>query len=150
MTSEQWCFFSVPHLLWLGASVYNGHLRGPVTLTPIAKRITVEVSQPGLRLRFVAGGIYKYINVASTRVLNHKYTIHQKELNYIWPISWNTSVDDVQIGQCFFSDRKLTSIQYYCRKAIERQALQFHLETTTKLCNVSWRLLSFQTVEIST
>ena len=30
---EQWGFFSVPHLLWHGASVYNGHLWGPVTLT---------------------------------------------------------------------------------------------------------------------
>ena len=30
--------FSVPHLLCHGASVYNGHLRGPETLTPIAER----------------------------------------------------------------------------------------------------------------
>ena len=33
MAIEQWRFFSVPHLLWHGASVYNGHIRGPVTLT---------------------------------------------------------------------------------------------------------------------
>ena len=26
MTTEQWGFFSVPHLLWHGASAYNGHL----------------------------------------------------------------------------------------------------------------------------
>ena len=25
---EQWGFFSVPHLLWHGASLYNGHLQG--------------------------------------------------------------------------------------------------------------------------
>ena len=31
---QQWGFFSVPHLLWHGASVYNGHLPGPVTLSP--------------------------------------------------------------------------------------------------------------------
>ena len=31
MAIEQWGFFSVQHLLWHGASVYNGHLRGPVT-----------------------------------------------------------------------------------------------------------------------
>ena len=31
---EQWGFFSVPHLLWHEASLYNGHLRGPVTLIP--------------------------------------------------------------------------------------------------------------------
>ena len=35
--------FSVLHLLWQGASVYNGHLRGPVTLTPVAKRLAVEL-----------------------------------------------------------------------------------------------------------
>ena len=29
--------FSVPHLLWHGASFYNGHLHGPVTVTPIAE-----------------------------------------------------------------------------------------------------------------
>ena len=32
MDLEQWGFFSVPHLLWHGASV-NGRLRGPVTNT---------------------------------------------------------------------------------------------------------------------
>ena len=31
MAIEQWGFFSVPHLLWHGASVYNGHLRGTIT-----------------------------------------------------------------------------------------------------------------------
>ena len=46
MTIEQWGFFSVPHLLWHGASVYNGHLQGPKTLTPIAERLAVELSRP--------------------------------------------------------------------------------------------------------
>ena len=32
---EQWGFFRGPHLLWYRASVYNGHLQGPVILTPI-------------------------------------------------------------------------------------------------------------------
>ena len=27
MAIKQWCFFNMPHLLWHGASVYNGHLR---------------------------------------------------------------------------------------------------------------------------
>ena len=39
MDIEQWGFFSVPHLLWHGLSVYNGHFRWPVTLTPIAERL---------------------------------------------------------------------------------------------------------------
>ena len=43
MAIEQWGFFSVPHLLWHKTSVYNGHLRGPVTLTPVAERLAVEL-----------------------------------------------------------------------------------------------------------
>ena len=31
---------------WHGASKYNGHIRGPMTLTPIAKRLAVEMSLP--------------------------------------------------------------------------------------------------------
>ena len=38
-------------------AVYNGHLRGPVTLTPIAERFAMELSLPVLRLRSVAVGI---------------------------------------------------------------------------------------------
>ena len=41
---EQRGFFSVPHLLWNGASVYNDHLWGPVTLTPTAERLAAELS----------------------------------------------------------------------------------------------------------
>ena len=37
-------FFTVPHLLLQGASVYNGHHRVPVTFTPIAERLAVELS----------------------------------------------------------------------------------------------------------
>ena len=43
MAIEQWGFFTVPHLLW---HVYNGHFRGPVTLTPNAERLAVELSLP--------------------------------------------------------------------------------------------------------
>ena len=42
MAIEQWGFFSGPHLLRHGPTVYNGHLRGPVTLTPIAGRLAVS------------------------------------------------------------------------------------------------------------
>ena len=44
MAIELWGFLSVPHLLWHGASIYNGHIGGPVTLTPIAKHL--ELSLP--------------------------------------------------------------------------------------------------------
>ena len=39
---------AVPQLLGHGESVYNGHFRGPVTLTPIAERLAVELSLPVL------------------------------------------------------------------------------------------------------
>ena len=35
MALEHWGLFGVPHLLWLGTSVYNGHLREPLTLAPV-------------------------------------------------------------------------------------------------------------------
>ena len=44
MAIEQWGFFSVPHLLWHGTSVYNGHLREHVNLTPLAQRLAVKLS----------------------------------------------------------------------------------------------------------
>ena len=50
MAIEQWGFFSLPHLLWHGASVYDDYmyLRGPVILTPVAERLPVELSLPVL------------------------------------------------------------------------------------------------------
>ena len=44
MAIEQWGFFSVPHLLWHGATVYNGNLWGRVTHTPIAERSAMVLS----------------------------------------------------------------------------------------------------------
>ena len=43
---EQSGFFNVLHLLWHGTSVFNGHLQGPMTLTPVAERLVVELSLP--------------------------------------------------------------------------------------------------------
>ena len=34
----QWGFISMPHFLWPRTSVYNDHLRGSVTFTPVAER----------------------------------------------------------------------------------------------------------------
>ena len=47
MAIEQWGLFSMPHLLRHGASVYNGHFRGPMTLTFIAERLAVDLSLSG-------------------------------------------------------------------------------------------------------
>ena len=53
MAIEQWGFFSVPHLLRHGASVYNGHLRGSVTLTFSSGAVTICFYDLGLlRLKF--------------------------------------------------------------------------------------------------
>ena len=46
MIIKQWGFFNVPHPLRHGPTVFNNHLRGPVTLTPFAKRLAVELSLP--------------------------------------------------------------------------------------------------------
>ena len=43
MTFEQYVYYRMPHLLWHGSSVYNGHLRGLVTLTTFADRLAVEL-----------------------------------------------------------------------------------------------------------
>ena len=59
MAIEQWGFYSVAHLLWHKASVYNDHLREPRTLSHFAERLAVELSLPAfydsglLRLGFV-------------------------------------------------------------------------------------------------
>ena len=36
--------FTLPQLMWHGSSVNNGHLQGPMTLTPVAYRLAVELS----------------------------------------------------------------------------------------------------------
>ena len=48
MAIEQWGFLSVPHLLWHGPTLYNGHLWGSLTLTPVAERLAVKLSLPVL------------------------------------------------------------------------------------------------------
>ena len=39
-----------PHLLWHGAFIYNGQLQGPVTLTPNAECLAVDLSLPVITL----------------------------------------------------------------------------------------------------
>ena len=53
MAVEQRWFFSVLRLILHGASVYNGHLRGHVTLTPVAESLSVELSLPVLKLKTI-------------------------------------------------------------------------------------------------
>ena len=43
MAYEQYnVILNMPQLLWHRSSVYDAHLRGPVTLTPVAQRLAVE------------------------------------------------------------------------------------------------------------
>ena len=53
MAIELWGFFSVSYLLWHGESVYNGQLRGSMTLTPNAERLAVELLLPVLTTFYV-------------------------------------------------------------------------------------------------
>ena len=46
MPIEQRVFFNVPYLLLHGPTVYNGHIRGPVTTTSVSDRLAVELSLP--------------------------------------------------------------------------------------------------------
>ena len=51
-TIEKRGFFSVPHRLWHGSSVYNGHLRGLVKLIPVAECKKVKLSLPVFKTKF--------------------------------------------------------------------------------------------------
>ena len=55
MAIEQWGFLSVSNLLWYGAYVCNGHFQGPVTLTPSAERLVVELSLPVFTTKICRG-----------------------------------------------------------------------------------------------
>ena len=45
MTIDQWVFFNVPHLLWHGPTLINGHLRETRdTHTPVVEHLAVELS----------------------------------------------------------------------------------------------------------
>ena len=43
---HSWLLSSEGYLLWHVTSLYNGHLRGPMTLPPIAECLAVELSLP--------------------------------------------------------------------------------------------------------
>ena len=97
MAIEQWGFFSVPHLLWHGATVYNGHLWGRVTHTPIDECLAVVLSTcfydlglthsmdlNTLPSAFMAYALTHCATDASASPLNLKLLAHQKKELYIW------------------------------------------------------------------
>ena len=56
MAIEQWGFSNVPQSLQHGPTVYNVHLRGPVTLTSVAERLAGSCHYRFSRLKSVATG----------------------------------------------------------------------------------------------
>ena len=81
MAINHWGFFNVPHL-WHGPTVYNSHRQGPVTLTPVAEYLAVELSLPVLRWYGTYCNIYK-----DERILKSNYDHHFKnfKIYYICP-----------------------------------------------------------------
>ena len=74
MAIEKWEFFNVQHPLRHGPTVYNGHLWGPVTLTPVAERLAVELSLPVfLRLGSVATGYWTPISRMRDFIMKYRY-----------------------------------------------------------------------------
>ena len=74
-THEQWGFLN--SVLWHGASVYNGHLREPVTLTPIAESLAVELSLPVFARRKAILGLLlcSLRKCANNEELTRPYTV---------------------------------------------------------------------------
>lgn len=44
-----YCEVSVPHQMWHGTSVHNGHIRRPLILTRVAELLPLELSLPVLK-----------------------------------------------------------------------------------------------------
>ena len=71
MVIDQWGFFNVPHLLWRGPSVYNGHLR-PWIITPIAEQLVVELSLSVLTTLVCRGWVSNTQPPACSNPLRHR------------------------------------------------------------------------------
>ena len=72
---EQGGFFSVQNLLWHGASVDNGNIRGPVTRTPNAERLQWSCHYLCFCKKKKGGGMSRRVTLEyddSTRYVSHK------------------------------------------------------------------------------
>ena len=67
---ERGGFFGVPTVTW-GIRFYNGHLRGPVTLKPIAERLAVELSRPVFTTGLSWLGFKNPTSACRVNALNH-------------------------------------------------------------------------------
>ena len=104
---EKWGFFSVPHLLWLGASVYNGHLRGSVTLTLYCRAFCsgavttwlfffylslswLGFEHPTFRMRGSDLTHFAYAAVKMNKDIQLLQVLYQLEPTWIYPIHINS------------------------------------------------------------
>ena len=83
---EQWGFFSVPHLLWHGASVYNGHLRGPYSIQEVyLSRIFYLHLMDDAMLEFIQN---VYLNIGLMCGLIYEvvwyFELFSKDLSFTW------------------------------------------------------------------
>ena len=82
--SGPWGFLNVPQHLWHGLYVYDGHLRGSSTLTPIAERIAVELSLPVFTTKVCRGwDSNTQLSACMVNALTHCATVAVKEY-VIW------------------------------------------------------------------
>ena len=90
-----WPFFSVPHILWHGQFVFNGHLPGPVTLTHNAEYLVVELSLP----------VYNKLGMSRLRFLHKTFRLGGEHSN---PLRHRRGPDT-------FSDRSLcNTLSFIC------------------------------------
>ena len=72
---EQWGFFNVPNLLWHRPLLYNGHLRGPMTLTPVVERLAVELSVVEFHCIYFFPYMWELSPICYTNTCQHHTTI---------------------------------------------------------------------------
>ena len=128
MAIEQWGFFNVPHLLWHGPILYNGHLQWSVTLTPCrtfgSGALTtcfnnLGLSRPGIELRFPACEA----NALPLRQCGGLFYKKTKLMNYMFVKYWFASMLQIRlvmIQNAFFIKDKKRSYNYTPRNELRR------------------------------
>ena len=128
-------FFGVPYLLWHGISIYIGHLRRHVILTPITERLVVELSLPFLRIGSVMAG-----STSGTNALTHRTTAAvdylSLRLNTYWAIISNKGFNVRKYNQCCsfsfaLSYSRVTWLKY-CRYDVKLDPINQSINQSTK------------------
>ena len=107
MAIEQWGFFNVPHPLRHQSTVYDGHLRGPVTLTPLMPSVWQwSCHYLFSRLRSVATGdrtpISRMRRERSTSTPPRRGTLHR--IIHIWRKKNNACIIFKEPIKCNIAD----------------------------------------------